>query len=169
MSPPSNHRGETDEMSISETPKHIVARIDALHSMRWLDLKALWTCLFGSPPGINNRRYVIRRLAHRLQEDAAREIDPDLLSSNDDRIRHLIATGALKPKAKKIVSAGQVITKNHHGVLHSVRVLGKGRFEYSGKLYTSLSAIARQITGTRWSGPAFFGIKSTTPSKAKSR
>ncbi|WP_363798483.1 DUF2924 domain-containing protein [Lysobacter firmicutimachus] len=155
-------------MSISETPQHIVARIDALHSMRWLELKALWTSLFGSPPGINNRRYVIRRLAHRLQEDAAREIEPDLLSSNDDRIRHLVATGSLKPKAKKIVSAGQVITKNHHGVLHSVRVLGKDRFEYSGKLYTSLSAIARQITGTRWSGPAFFGIKSTTPSKAKS-
>lgn len=156
-------------MSTSQTPKHIVARIEALHSMRWLDLKAMWTSLFGAPPGINNRRYVIRRLAHRLQEDAARQTAPDLLTTNDERIRHLLATGTLKPQPKKIVTAGQVLTKNHHGVLHSVRVLGKDRFEYSGKHYTSLSAIARQITGTRWSGPLFFSLKTNTAPARKPR
>ncbi|MBT2746202.1 DUF2924 domain-containing protein [Lysobacter sp. ISL-50] len=155
--------------STNPTSPHIIAQIESLYDMKWIDLKSLWTERFGSPPGVNNRRYVERRLAHRIQEDAAREAQSVVVVTNEARVRHLLATGTLKPQTKKGLQPGQVITKNYHGVLHTVRVLGKDRFEHNGKLYLSLSAIAREITGTRWSGPLFFGVKPTNASKDSSR
>lgn len=144
------------------TDKSVAMQIAMLDGMNWSELKAKWTALFGSPPGINNRRYVERRLMHRIQEDAARKATPALLAANDRRIRHLLKTGTIQLGDRKALRQGGVLTKNHHGVLHTVRVLGTNRFEYCGRPYRSLSAIAREITGTRWSGPLFFGLKAAT-------
>ncbi|QQQ01005.1 DUF2924 domain-containing protein [Lysobacter enzymogenes] len=135
------------------------AKIAALEGMKWIELKALWADLFGREPGINNRRYVERRLTHRLQEEAARHDKGELLSSNERRIRHLIDTGRVRPRSGSTARQGTVLTREYQGVLHSVRVLDNGTFEYAGQAYRSLSAIARQITGTQWSGPAFFGLR----------
>ncbi|MEH6413846.1 DUF2924 domain-containing protein [Pseudomonas sp. CGJS7] len=156
-------------MSTKPLPENVVAQIESLYQMKWIDLKAMWTDRFGSPPGINNRRYVERRLAHRIQEDAARAARSAILAANDERVRHLLSTGTMKAQDKNRLQPGLVITRNYHGALHSVRVLGKDRFEYLGKPYASLSAIAREITGTRWSGPLFFGIKADPTSGRKTR
>jgi Protein of unknown function (DUF2924) len=59
---------------------------------------------------------------------------------------------AIRPKA------GTRIVREWQGRLHEVSVLENG-FEYGGRTYRSLSEIAREITGTRWSGPAFFGMR----------
>jgi hypothetical protein len=123
----------------------------------------MWKELFGREPGINNRKYVERRLTHRLQEIAARDSHADLLRSNERRIRHLLETGAIQPKKSGALRAGTVLTRNYHGALHSVRVLDERCFEYGGRQYRSLSVIAREITGTRWSGPAFFGLRNSSP------
>ena len=145
--------------------KNVAAQIAALEDLNWNELKAKWTYLFGREPGINNRRYVERRLIHRIQEDAARQINPALLTDNERRIRQLIKTGTLRPRKIKSLVAGSVLTRNYRGALHSVRVLADGRFEYLGQHYGSLSIIARLITGTRWSGPAFFGLGQSTQKK----
>ena len=55
---------------------------------------------------------------------------------------------------------GTVLTRTWHGVLHRVRVTNEG-FDYRGERFGSLSEVARRITGTRWSGPLFFGLKGT--------
>ncbi|WP_408952051.1 DUF2924 domain-containing protein [Lysobacter sp. Hz 25] len=140
-------------------PSKVSPRIAALQSLGWSELKAMWKELFGREPGINNRKYVERRLTHRLQELAAQESHSDLLRSNERRIRHLLETGAIQPKKNGALRMGTVLTRNYHGALHSVRVLDERCFEYCGRQYGSLSVIAREITGTRWSGPAFFGLR----------
>ena len=62
------------------------------------------------------------------------------------------------PMQARKLSAGASLLREWNAETHEVRVLEKG-FEYRGQRYRSLSAIAREITGTRWSGPAFFGLK----------
>ena len=52
-----------------------------------------------------------------------------------------------------------MLTREFNGVVHRVVAMPDGRFEHKGKPYNSLTAIANEISGTRWSGPAFFGLK----------
>lgn len=144
-------------------PDKVSSKIAALESLGWNELKAMWKELFEREPGINNRKYVERRLTHRLQEMAARESHADLLRSNERRIRHLLETGVIQSKKNGTLRTGAVLTRNYHGALHSVRVLDERCFEYCGRQYRSLSVIAREITGTRWSGPAFFGLRNPSP------
>jgi hypothetical protein len=60
-----------------------------------------------------------------------------------------------------------VLTRECRGVEHHVAVAQDGQYEYQGRRYPSLSMIAREITGTRWSGPLFFGLKGAAKSKTK--
>jgi hypothetical protein len=62
------------------------------------------------------------------------------------------------PKAAPLLPPGTRLLREWQGATYEVLVLPNG-FQYSGKTYTSLTAIARTITGTPWSGPAFFGVK----------
>jgi hypothetical protein len=60
---------------------------------------------------------------------------------------------------------GTVLTREYQGIEHRVTVAQDGQYEFAGRRYPSLSMIAREITGTRWSGPLFFGVKA--PAKQK--
>ncbi|MEO8859250.1 MAG: DUF2924 domain-containing protein [Burkholderiaceae bacterium] len=55
--------------------------------------------------------------------------------------------------------AGTMLNREFSGVMHRVVAMSDGQFEYKVKPYRSLTAIANEITGTRWSGPAFFGLR----------
>jgi hypothetical protein len=66
--------------------------------------------------------------------------------------------GSHEPKIRRGFSPGVVLSREWKGVLHKVTVV-VGGFQYQGKRYRSLSDIARTITGTRWSGPRFFGLE----------
>ncbi len=112
-----------------------------------------------------------RRLG-RIQELDFAQRDPDLLARNKTRIDALIE--ATKPKAKagrgelvKLV-AGTMLDREFAGTTHRVVAMPDGQFEYKGKPYRSLTAIANEITGTRWSGPAFFGLRDPA-TKGKSK
>ncbi|OYV93277.1 MAG: hypothetical protein B7Z60_09245, partial [Ferrovum sp. 37-45-19] len=65
--------------------------------------------------------------------------------------------------------AGTVLTREYKGVSHRVVVTPDGQYNFQGCMYPSLSMIAREITGTRWSGPLFFGLKPPARSKATSK
>jgi hypothetical protein len=69
-----------------------------------------------------------------------------------------LTKGNVNRKPEKKLSPGTVLMRDWQGRRHSVMVTGDG-FTHEGKTYRSLSEIARAITGTRWSGPAFFGLK----------
>jgi hypothetical protein len=119
-------------------------------------LQTLWHRLFGKPPNTSLRREVlIPILAYQLQEVMCGGIK----ASAEKRLRDLAIGGPsgrqnnplLRPKP------GTHFVREWQGKLHEVAVLPDG-YEYNDHTYGSLSEIARTITGTRWSGPVFFGL-----------
>lgn len=136
------------------------ARIDDLANWSWPDIKKEWHRLYGDDPPIANRRFVEKRIAYRWQEIEFAKSNRALLERNQRRIDELIATGTLTRQRVGVVPvAGTELVRIYDGVEHRVLVMSGGEFEYGGKRYPSLSMIAREITGTRWSGPAFFGLR----------
>ena len=138
----------------------MAARIAHLADWSWPDVKKEWHRLFGGDPPIANRRFVEKRIAQRWQEIEFAKTDRTLLERNKRRIDELVATGMLKrQKSGAMLIAGVELIRVYAGIEHRVLVLPDEEFEYAGKRYPSLSMIAREITGTRWSGPAFFGLR----------
>ncbi|WLQ14326.1 DUF2924 domain-containing protein [Hahella aquimaris] len=153
------------QTELISTPS-IAARVAALPTLPMPQLRGLWRKLFETDAPTHVRTYLERRIAYRLQEEEFRKTNPELLESNQRRIAELVeATDPNKPVRENRPPAGTVLTREYHEVEHHVTVLADGQYDYQGRLYPSLSMIAREITGTRWSGPAFFGLKSASKPK----
>jgi Protein of unknown function (DUF2924) len=130
-------------------------------SLSALDITALrqrWVALFGADPSPHlGRSLMVWALAYRLQERALGGLKPSALRILD-RVWNGGADAALKQIPKPRAGAGTVLIREWRGVTHRVTVLDQD-VVYRGRRYKSLSEVARAITGTRWSGPAFFGLK----------
>jgi hypothetical protein len=133
--------------------------LDQLDDMDPMSLKAAWLDVFGRPPPTRaSVKYMRSVLAYRLQEQSGAKLSAStrrklvtLASAfNQDSKHRSAATVRIKEGVK--------ILREWNGNTHQVTVLAEG-FEYKNRRYRSLSAIAREITGTRRSGPAFFGLK----------
>ena len=139
----------------------IPARLAALKIMSAAELKAQWQKLFDTEPPPFNRRYLESRLAYRVQELAYGGLKPETIRRLE-RLGEELDGGS---KTKRQVRAdsrplsGTRLIREYQGVEHCVTVRDAD-FEYQGRPYKSLSAIARAITGTRWNGLTFFGLKS---------
>jgi Protein of unknown function (DUF2924) len=132
--------------------ENLDAEIDRIAALTIDRLRALWRETMGRPaPDALSKDLLARALAHRLQEQRLGGLDPQL--------RRLLATLA-KPGAEPIrhLKIGSVIVREHEGEIHEVMV-APGGFCWAGQTYSSLSAIARKITGTSWNGPRFFGLR----------
>jgi len=146
-------------------PPSVTAQIARLPQLPMTEIKALWRKLFGRDNPTHNRQFLERRIAYKLQEIEFRTVDPQLLERNARRIQALIETGKAPKRDRELrLVAGTVLTREYRGIEHHVAVAHDGQYEYEGRRYPSLSMIAREITGTRWSGPLFFGLKG--PAKA---
>jgi Protein of unknown function (DUF2924) len=140
-------------------PDPMAERLAALPILSKTALCELWTQLFNvSPPSPMRRHLMVLILAYRLQEQTF----GSLSSVNRGRLRHLAR--ALESNSSDSISAiptlkpGTRLVRQWRDQVHLVSVEASG-YEYQGAKYQSLSEIARLITGTRWSGPLFFGIK----------
>jgi hypothetical protein len=137
----------------------VLAQIGALKSMPVAALKARWRELFDAEPPPYNRRFLESRLTYRIQELAFGGLKPETI----ERLAAL-AEGLDGKATKRARSAqdrpivGTRLVREWQGVEHSVTVRDEG-YEYRGRPYKSLSAIARLITGVRWNGWIFFGLK----------
>ena len=138
----------------------IPARLAALKTMSGAELKKQWRALFDTEPPLFNRRYIETRLGYRIQELTYGGLKPETV----DR---LVALGEQldggnvvlrRIRADSRPLAGTRLIREWQGVQHVVTVRADD-FEYEGRPYRSLSAIARHITGTRWNGWTFFGIR----------
>jgi hypothetical protein len=139
----------------------IPARLAALKSTPTKDLKDQWRELFDSEPPPFNRRYLESRLAYRIQELAYGGLKPETVRRLE-RLGEELDGGDRKKSRIRADShpiAGTRLIREWQGVEHVVTVTVDG-FEWQGRPYKSLSAIARAITGTRWNGWVFFGLKS---------
>jgi len=104
-----------------------------------------------------SRNVLVRAIAYRIQERALGGLNPSTRRRLDRATADLAAGRNHSPLAPKI-KPGTRLLREWQGNVHEVIVLEKG-VEYRGKFWPSLSAVAREITGTRWSGPRFFGLK----------
>ena len=138
----------------------IPARLAALKTATTPDLKAQWRELFDSEPPPFNRRYLESRLAYRIQELAYGGLKLETIRRLE-RLGEELDGGDRKKsriRADTMPIAGTRLIREWQGVEHAVTVTADG-FEWQGRPYKSLSAIARAITGTRWKGWVFFGLK----------
>lgn len=148
----------------------VLARVAALKTTPTPELKQQWRDLFGKEPPPFNRRYLESRLGYRIQELAYGGLKPETLR----RLLELgeqLDGGKIDVRKRRVDDrpiAGTRLIREWQGVEHTVTVLADG-FEYQGRPYKSLSAVARAITGTRWNGPLFFGLRRAGQGGGRSR
>jgi hypothetical protein len=141
-------------------PADVLSRLAALQTMPTADLKAQWRALFGAEPPAYSRTYLQSRLAYRLQEVAYGGLKPETRARLEALGEQLDGGNVVlrRIRADSRPLPGTRLVREWQGMQHTVTVLADG-FEYEGRLYRSLSAIARHITQTRWNGWLFFGLR----------
>jgi hypothetical protein len=140
---------------------NIARQIGQLRTLARQQLLDLWQSLYrkSAPQGIR-RELLIPFLAYKIQEDAYAGLKPSTRAELRRIARYLERpTGSSKPKVRPRIKSGTRLIRRWRGETHEVVVAESG-YEYRGVTHKSLSKIAREITGTRWSGPAFFGLNS---------
>jgi len=133
---------------------------EALRDLQGLNgrqLRQRWQQAYGSPaPKRVSRELLLRALAHHLQLKGQKGLGKAIMGRLD------ALTGGKESKSRKLrldhLKSGVRLVREWNRETHHVMVLDGG-FEYRGSRYVSLSKIARTITGSRWSGPAFFGLR----------
>ena len=139
----------------------VLAQLAALKTAPVAGLKQKWRDLFEREPPAYNRHFLESRLAYRIQELAFGGLSPETLERLDTLADELESNGSKRRnRLQNRPIAGTRLIREYQGVEHSVTVRQED-FEYRGLPYKSLSAIARQITGTQWNGLVFFGLKNT--------
>jgi len=138
-----------------------IPKLSQLKTATRAELLALWTAALGGPPQFRaSRELLASALAWQLQERKFGGIKPAarrrLRAIAKAENRHQPAKSLPRPAAN--LHPGTAIVKRWRGVEYVVTVLANG-FQHQGRVYTSLSQLAREITGTRWNGPAFFGLR----------
>ena len=147
--------------SFPNTPDSVLAMIAELQECSIKQLRQEWRRLFNTAPPANTKNnLLIRRIAYELQCRALPKHLQTIKNDNAERIAAIQQELKQPKQSNKVqLAPGVVLTRTHQGVDHQVTVTSTGEYAYDGKLYDNLSVIAREITGTRWSGPAFFGVK----------
>ena len=145
----------------------VLSRLAALKTLSVKELKAEWEKLIGTAAPNNSRAFLELRIAYRIQElsyggpDRETRRMLDLLADEvegHNRRKHQIAD----PRNPVV---GTKLIREWGGVEHTVTVLKDG-FDWKGRRFKSLSAVAREITGTRWNGYRFFGLRERTREEA---
>ena len=140
----------------------VLGRLAALKTVAIPALKQQWRELFGKEPPPYNRRFLESRLGYRIQELAYGGLKPETLARLEVLGQQFdggkIIIRRMRGEDRPI--AGTMLIREYQGVEYVVTVTRAG-YEYAGQPYKSLSAIARAITGTRWNGRVFFGLRSS--------
>jgi Protein of unknown function (DUF2924) len=136
-------------------PAAVAAEIARLRSLSGFALRRRWQAVFGRAAPEQLTADLLRRMiANRLQEEAFGTLDWDTL-----KVRDGLARRDGSRTAERNLKIGTLLVRDYQGRRHTVTVAREG-YVWEGKPYSSLSAIARAITGTAWSGPRFFALKS---------
>ena len=138
----------------------VLAQLAALKGAPASVLKARWRELFDTEPPAYNRRFLESRLAYRIQELAFGGLNREALERLQAAAKQYASRDPAGRKARPMLRpvAGTRLIREWQGVEHCVTVRGED-FECQGRPYKSLSSVARQITGTKWNGWVFFGLK----------
>jgi hypothetical protein len=152
---------------VQPTDPAIEDKLDRLPAMPIAQLRVRYREVFRSdPPEAFGPDLLRRSIAHRIQEKAY----GGLSRSAQRLLDQMMKAYAAKPNGKIVlprrIKPGSVLVREWKGKSHRVMVLAEG-FAYAGETYTNLSEIAVLITGTRWNGPRFFGLRSKTEERTE--
>lgn len=141
----------------------VLKQIADIERMFLHELKERWRVLYGSEPPKANPKYLKRRLIYRVQELAY----GGLSNATRERLRDIAKAEGWsefpnkkrrRRRASDAPVEGTRLVRTWRGEVYEVTVV-KGGVEFEGRLYPSLTAVAKAITGTHWNGPAFFGLR----------
>ena len=139
--------------------EELAAEIAGLSKLDIDELREHWKAIYGKAPSREiGRSFLTRTIAYRLQERAY----SGLKASTCRRLVRAAeetATGPSKRPQTRMAQSGTILIREWQGTAHRVTMLDDG-VSFNGKRYRSLSEVARTITGSRWSGPRFFGLRS---------
>ncbi len=143
---------------MNEKKATVARQIADLAYLPMPELWALWDRYFPRRPDFPNRKHVESRLAYKLQEEVFGGLAPvtkqrlEAIGAKHSKIK-------LRSKPREIEFApGTILLREWGEREHRVTVTAEGLFEYQGRNFKSLTAVARHITGAHWSGPLFFGL-----------
>ena len=143
----------------------VSARIAQLSLLPMDSIWAMWDEHFDQRPNHHHRTWLESRLAYKLQERAL----GSLKVSVRRKLESIGETGVLPKNLQREADRllpGTILTRIYDDVEHHVLVRGVRDFEYRGQRFTSLTALAKVITGCPWSGPLFFGLKARSKQEA---
>jgi hypothetical protein len=151
---------QNQTMKVMADNAQVLARLAALKDMTVVELKAQWQALIGTPAPNNSRSFLEQRLAYRIQEltwgglakPVARLLDALADEVEGKKVRQSVISDPRNPVI------GTRLVREWDGAEHVITVMKDG-FDWQGRRYKSLSAVARDITGTRWNGYRFFGLR----------
>jgi hypothetical protein len=160
MSPASTcHRARHDRGEPAGAGDHVNAALADLENRSTPELRAEWRNLYRTEPPTRLSRDLLRRgIAFRWQERLQGGLSMAVKRRLDALAAQFDGKAAAAFAPDTVLKPGTRLVREWHGRAHAVIVLEDG-FEYQGRRYASLSRIASLITGTRWSGPVFFGLK----------
>ena len=135
-------------LSSSSGPPSVQSDVAGLGSMGLHELRRIWRARFGEPPKLRSVELLRHLLAWRIQAAA--------LGGLDRQTRNALKRNP-RSGAQGRLQLGTRLAREYRGVEHLVEV-GEEGYRYRGRVYASLSVVAREITGTRWNGWRFFGL-----------
>jgi Protein of unknown function (DUF2924) len=135
-------------------PAAIEAEVNQTRCLGIDALRQRWRMTFGGiPPKGLTKDILGRMIAYRIQEEAFGGLDRDNIKLLDR-----LAQGQKPSELDRRLKPGTVLVREYEGARHAVTVIADG-FLWQEKTYSSLSTIANLITGTKWNGPRFFGLR----------
>ena len=129
--------------------------IEGLKSLDAAQLRTLWVVIFKGRRRPQSNDIIIGQIAYFLQEQKY----GGMSVRAQNQLNRLIEGKVQQPINKYTFENSQRLVREWNGRKYHVAVLGKDEFQYNGKVYKTLSAIAKEITGAHWSGPLFFGLR----------
>src|SRR5258705_13635921 len=146
--------------------------IDRLQHQTVSELHRKYHEVFGHESRSNHKQFLLRRIAWRLQANAegglseragqralALAEEADLrIRAPESFLKELASPGGKKPRDSRLPAPGQWLSRQFQGQTVSVEILGTG-FRYQERVYKSLSAVARHVTGVQWNGFSFFHVQ----------
>jgi hypothetical protein len=146
-------------MGAGDPQQTLTVEIALIGAMSLEELRRTWRVkLGGPPPKLRSADLLARALAHQLQVKARGDLPAPLRRRTAEMARRFAEEPGFTPAPGLVLKPGSSLVREWQGERHEVRVLEDG-FSYRGERLRSLSEAALKITGTKWNGPVFFGLK----------
>jgi len=144
---------------MARTEDQLNSELESVAGLSLQDLRAYWGGRWRDPaPGFRARDQLGRAIAYRLQADALGGLPRAIERQLAELAKRFETDRGFTPGPKAVLKPGSTLIREWGGRRHEVAVIERG-FLYDGEQFASLSQLAQRITGAKWNGPVFFGVR----------